>query len=64
MQPSGATSVQISLINPMLYLDSPNTTSATTYKTQGKVNTTANSGAVVFQHGNQPSYIVLIEVAA
>ena len=46
------------------YLDSPSSTSSLTYKTQGKVGTTANSGAVTFQNGNSPSYIILMEVGA
>jgi hypothetical protein len=46
------------------YLDSPSTTSATTYKTQGKVQVTSNSGAITFQNGNSPSYIILMEVGA
>lgn len=45
-------------------LDSPNTTSATTYKTQVKVNTTANSGVVVAQGGSKLSSITLIEIGA
>jgi hypothetical protein len=46
------------------YLDSPATTSATTYKTQGKVQVTSNSGAITFQNGSSPSYIILMEVGA
>lgn len=45
-------------------LDSPNTTSATTYKTQVKVNTTANSGVVVAQGGSKLSSITLLEIGA
>jgi hypothetical protein len=37
------------------YLDSPSTTSATTYKTQGAVRYTANSGNVVFQPNTSTS---------
>ena len=46
------------------YLDSPSSTSSLTYKTQGKVGATTNSGAVTFQNGNSPSYIILMEVGA
>ena len=46
-----------------VYLDSPNTTSSITYKTQGKVSTTANSGQIRFQSSNQLSTIILIEIA-
>jgi len=50
----------------LVYLDSPATTSATTYKTQGKCNSTANSGVVVFQTGdvNSKSTMTLMEIAA
>jgi hypothetical protein len=50
------------------YLDSPNKTSSTTYKLQGKVDTTADSGQVDFQATSatltQRSTITLIEIAA
>jgi hypothetical protein len=45
-----------------VYLDSPATTSATTYKIQGKTNGTAT---VVFQGGtNDTSVITLLEIGA
>ena len=46
------------------YLDSPATTSATTYKTQGKVSSTSNGGTVVFQEGTTISSIILMEIGA
>lgn len=50
------------------YLDSPSTTSAVTYKTQGRPYNTADSGAATFQAANTVengnSRIVLMEVAA
>jgi hypothetical protein len=48
---------------PMTYLDSPATTSATTYKTQFKVNTTAN-GATAYTKGTVVSSIILMEIGA
>ena len=63
-QSTGVSSVQFSAISPMTYLDSPNTTSAITYKTQGKVNSTSNGGQATFQQSGIPSYMILIEVAA
>jgi len=45
-------------------LDSPNTTSATTYKMQGKVTNTGDSGQVRCQRNNSPSSIILIEIGA
>jgi hypothetical protein len=44
------------------YLDSPATTSATTYKLQSLVPTTANNGRVVFQKNTNPSTITLLEI--
>ena len=48
-------------------LDSPNTTSSVTYKTQGRPYTTSSSGLMKFQNAgastNATSYITLIEVA-
>ena len=46
------------------YLDSPNTTSATTYKLQAAVNTTTDSGSCTFQKGSCPSTITLMEIGA
>ena len=46
------------------YLDSPATTSATTYKTMCSVNTTASTGQVRCQYNNSLSSITLIEIGA
>jgi hypothetical protein len=46
------------------YLDSPATTSAITYKTQGKVEGTANSATVRFQSSTVPSTLTLMEIGA
>jgi len=46
------------------YLDNPATTSATTYKTQGKCTTTANSASAFYQIGGVMSTIVLLEIGA
>lgn len=46
------------------YLDSPSTTSAITYKTQGNVHSTTNSGQVVFQESSGPSQIICLEIGA
>ena len=46
----------------MNYLDSPNTTSATTYKTQGCLNSTANSRDLTYQNTNGYSTILLLEI--
>jgi len=46
------------------YLDSPNTTSATTYKVQARVSTTANSGELRVQFDSADSSILLLEIGA
>lgn len=46
------------------YLDSPATTSATTYKTQGRCVDTANSGNARFQPNDGRSTITLMEIGA
>ena len=50
--------------NSVVYLDSPATTSATTYKTQANVNSTAANGRVRFQMDSSPSVMVLMEIGA
>jgi hypothetical protein len=46
------------------YLDSPATTSATTYKVQGSVNSTGGSQAINFQYNSSQSTITLMEIGA
>ncbi len=46
------------------YYDSPNTTSAITYKMQAKIDTAANSMLVTWQYINKPSVITLFEIGA
>ena len=46
------------------YLDSPATTSATTYKTQMRVYYTTSSGTIFAQNSNGTSSIILMEIAA
>ena len=50
--------------SPLSYLDSPATTSATTYKIQGRVASTANNGQAIFQVGGSVSTITLLEIGA
>jgi hypothetical protein len=61
---AGTTALEIVKNFSTNYLDSPNTTSATTYKLQAKVSTTANSGQVTWQHEGSPSTITLLEIGA
>ena len=61
---TGSTAFDLSTVVNGSYLDSPATTSATTYKTQGKVSSTANSGESFFQTSGAPSTITLLEIGA
>lgn len=47
----------------MTWLDSPSTTSSTTYKTQGTLNAADNSPSITFQSASAYSTMTLIEVA-
>jgi hypothetical protein len=46
------------------YLDSPATTSATTYKVQAAINDTGNSATSTFQEGSTQSNMILLEIGA
>jgi hypothetical protein len=59
---SGSTSIELAGYIAFTYLDSPATTSSTTYKTQGKVRETA--GQVRYQYVDSPSTITLLEIGA
>jgi hypothetical protein len=48
----------------MQYLDSPATTSSTTYKTRARVYSTAASRQVIMQSNSSPSTIILMEIGA
>jgi hypothetical protein len=61
---SGSNSAQLYLSTALHYLDSPATTSSTTYKTQLRVETTANSGQVYAQANSEVSTIILLEIGA
>lgn len=60
----GSTSVAFRNILSINFLDSPATTSATTYKIQGACNTTANSSTITFQNGSLIGNIILMEIGA
>jgi hypothetical protein len=64
MSSGGSTALEQIEIFPITYLDSPATTSATTYKLQGQVSSTANSAQVNFQYASKPSTITLLEIGA
>lgn len=60
----GGSTTQISVNEVLIYLDSPSTTSATTYKTQGGVVSATSGSQVVFQENSRPSTITLFEIGA
>lgn len=60
----GATKVEYRGNNPILYVDSPASTSALVYKVQGNVDSTANSGTSSWQYNSCISTITLLEVGA
>jgi hypothetical protein len=51
-------------IIPIMYLDSPATTSATTYKLQVKNGSVGGSQQIFMQFGSNPSVITLLEIGA
>ena len=61
---SGGTVVSLQDNYSMNYYDSPATTSATTYKLQGRISSTANSANAVFQYDYQTATITLMEIGA
>lgn len=61
---TGATSADFKGQMTNHYLDSPATTSATTYKLQGSMNSTSNSAAITFQYNSSQSTITLMEIGA
>jgi hypothetical protein len=61
---SGITTFFMQAQNSVTYLDSPATTSATTYKLQGSVNSTGGSQQLTFQLNSSQSTITLMEIGA
>jgi hypothetical protein len=64
LEGTGLTDAYLGSVNPINYLDSPATTSATTYKTQAKVDFTTNGGSVVCQYGSIVSTLIALEIGA
>ena len=61
---NGSNSLQLRNTIAGSYLDSPATTSATTYKTQGKVYSTAGSGVMTVNENSCPGTLILMEIGA
>ena len=61
---SNAGTIEIHGVTPIIYRDSPATTSATTYKTQGKPYDNSSGGSAEYQFQSKPSTITLFEIGA
>jgi hypothetical protein len=61
---AGTTFFQSTISGSISYLDSPATTSATTYKVQAKIDGTGASGTSSWQYDSSPSTITLLEIGA
>jgi hypothetical protein len=61
---NGSTSSVATHTTPINYLDSPATTSATTYTVRAAARSTADSGQIFAQTGPSPSTMILIEIGA
>lgn len=64
VEATGATFVGLVSSSAIIFLDSPATTSSTTYKVQALTSKTSNSGQIVFQPNTAPSTITLLEIGA
>jgi len=62
IQADGASVVQLIDQAPLIYLDSPATTSATTYKVQAQVETAGET--TTYQYGSKASTITFLEIGA
>jgi hypothetical protein len=60
----GSSEIQNYAVLSLSYLDSPATTSATTYKTQGQLGSTANAGTSEWNYGLGGTTITLLEIGA
>ena len=61
---TGSSNQYAPYFNGIVFLDSPATTSSTTYKTQGRVANTDETGTIYFQVNSLTSTITLLEIAA
>jgi len=62
--PGASARIDIEGVISYTYLDSPATTSAITYKTQGALNQGGTGESVIFQSASGASLITLMEIAA
>lgn len=64
VSPTTAITWTFSHYQSLNYLDSPSTTSSTTYKTQGRSFLSTSSGSARFQDGSNVSTMILLEIGA
>jgi len=64
LEVTGGTYIEVVKQFSFNFLDSPNTTSATTYKLQANIGTTSGSGSSRWQYEGSPSTITLLEIGA
>ena len=64
VEAGGSSAVKFGNLTTFSFLDSPSTTSETTYKTQGAISSTSNNGTARFQNSSVPSVITVTEILA
>jgi hypothetical protein len=60
----GIGAVKAGSLSTLIFLDSPSSTSAVTYHTEGKIGDTSNNGTARFQQSSEISTITLMEILA
>jgi hypothetical protein len=60
---TSATAMELATLMNLQYLDSPATTSATTYKIQGAIYSTNSAGSINFMGASAEANIILMEIA-
>ena len=60
----GVGAVKAGSLSTLIFLDSPSSTSAVTYHTEGKIGATSNNGTARFQQSSEISTITLMEILA
>ena len=64
IEAGSVSAVKFGNLTTFSYLDSPNTTSQITYKTQGAISSTSNNGTARFQNSSVTSIITVMEILA
>ena len=64
IEAGSVSAVKFGNLTTFSFLDSPSTTSETTYKTQGAISSTSNNGTARFQNSSVPSVITVMEILA